>query len=91
MTPSKTPFHLLDFDFLAAMAENMRKGLTEGREEHDWYKIEPTQKNIEEYFSAAMRHLMKGVPGRGGEREALAAVACNAMIMWYLVGACRED
>lgn len=75
MNNNKTPFHLLDYDFMARMAENMRGGITEGRKPNDWYDIPPTSENQDEYFSATMRHLIAGD---------YAAVACNAMILWHL-------
>jgi hypothetical protein len=42
----KTPFHLLDLDFAAAMCENWQEGLKDGRVENGWKKLKSTNENI---------------------------------------------
>ncbi len=84
MNKGKTPYHLLDFRFMAAVAERMAEGLqTDGRTVNGWKKLPPTSENIDQYFSAALRHLVAGV--EQWEPDNLAAVAANAMILWDMV------
>jgi hypothetical protein len=78
MTPEKTDYSLLDWDFLGEMAENMQKGLKKGRNRGDWQRLAPTQENKDQYFAALIRH---AVDLHKGHPEAAAAVACNAMIL----------
>jgi hypothetical protein len=76
MTPDKTPYHLLDWPFVAAMAETMRGGADRpGRTPGGWRNVSPDL--LDEYFSAAIRHLVAGD---------YATAACNMMIMAHLSG-----
>ena len=75
MNEKKTKFHLLDWGFLAKVAEVFREGADRpGRKEGDWRKLPSTQETIDGYFDAAMRHLIAGD---------YAAVAANAQILDY--------
>ena len=80
MNPNKTPYKLLHWPFIAAMAENMRDGLTDDRQPGDW-KGTP-EKYHDEYWSALIRHAVEFE--QTGDLKALAAVACNSMILYGL-------
>lgn len=72
---SKTPYTLVDFEFIAAMARNMQVGLEQDsrRKPGDWKQIEWTEDAARHYRDALLRHAV--------ENEDWAAVACNAMII----------
>ncbi|MCP4538512.1 MAG: hypothetical protein GY832_15360 [Chloroflexi bacterium] len=81
-TADKRQHHLLIDGFIDEMARNMEVG-AEKRAEHDWLKGRPWH----DYTNAIKRHL-KSWNGdlENLDRESrchhLAAVACNAMILW---------
>lgn len=74
---------LVDAGFIMAMAEVMEAGLKGGRNREDWQRVE-RQQAIEEYRDALLRHAFG--QGPEDERQHLAAVACNAMILWWHLG-----
>ena len=64
--PKKTKWHLLDFGFLAQVAEIMRQGADRpGRAEGQWKDLPSTEETENAYFNACLRHL---VAGRKAER-----------------------
>lgn len=78
----KTPFHLVDLDFVAAMCNVYRAGLTTpGREPNGWKLLAWDDEHREEYVSKILRHLHAFT--QTGSREDLAAIACNANILWH--------
>ncbi len=70
---TKTPFHLIGLDFVAAMARNMEKGIKNGRAAWDWAHIDFTPDADAAYHSALLRHV---------QARNWPAVACNAYILW---------
>lgn len=74
---------LVDAGFIMAMAEVMEAGLKGERNREDWQRIE-RQQALEEYRDALLRHAFG--QGPEDERQHLAAVACNAMILWWHLG-----
>jgi hypothetical protein len=82
---AKTPFDLVPLDFVGAMARVFAAGLKDGREPHDWKKLDP-EKWLPEYRSALIRHLESAsrhyALDDSGESH-YAAVAVNACICWY--------
>ena len=78
----KTPFAFLDFSFLAAMAECWSNGLQGTDEPFSWMRLLPwTADKENSYLSALMRHL--ALYRRTRDPKHLAAVACNANILWH--------
>lgn len=74
---------LVDPDFIMAMAAVMELGLKNGRNREDWKRINTAQA-LCEYPDALLRHVLDGVnPPLESEEDHLAAVACNAMILWW--------
>jgi hypothetical protein len=71
----KTRFALLDFGFLGEMARNMAKGLKSGRAPGDWMGLEWDQETEDQYMNALLRHTLEDFNP--------AAIACNAMIIWW--------
>lgn len=88
---TKTPFHLIPLDFVAAMARRMQKGTIGNRKPFDWQMLTwrldiEGGRNYQQYFSAIMRHLQKAddLDRPKDERcEHWIAIACNAMIAWF--------
>jgi hypothetical protein len=78
----KPEMALVPFDFIAAMADNFERGLKDGRKAFDWKKIEWNDAETLKYFSKLMRHLMSAAEGKT-DCDHLAAVACNAAILWH--------
>ena len=78
--PTKTPFELIDLDWLAVAAECWGLGLRDGRKPGDWrgkYTLEQIKGKI-------MRHLRSALdPSTSNENRILhcAALACNAEIL----------
>jgi hypothetical protein len=83
---TKTPFHLLDLGFAAAMCRNWEAGIKEGRTANDWETLPRTNETRERYAAKIMRHLHEYVEQRGVAAEHLAAIACNANILWHIEG-----
>jgi hypothetical protein len=85
---NKTPFHLLDLDFCAAMCENFQEGLTGDRVENGWKSLKSTTENLNKYEGALMRHfhLAKKAVLSEDRKKHLAAIACNANILWSMEG-----
>jgi hypothetical protein len=84
--PIKTPFELLDLGFCAAMCRNWEAGIKEGRTANDWETLPRTNETREQYAAKIMRHLHEYVEQRGVAVEHLAAIACNANILWHVEG-----
>jgi hypothetical protein len=82
----KVPFHLLDLGFCAAMCRNWEAGIKEGRTANDWETLPRTNETRERYAAKIMRHLHGYVEQRGVAAEHLAAIACNANILWHIEG-----
>jgi hypothetical protein len=81
---TKTPFHLVPLDFVAAMAEVMREGLKDGkRQAHDWARLKWTEEVHDHYYDALMRHTHQAITDAPNSCESWLSVACNAMILWY--------
>ncbi len=81
----KTPFDLVDFDFVGAMSRQLDSGLRKaGRVPNDWRQLDPGE-YLPEYRSALLRHLavakaqLGAVDPESGEAHYV-AVAVNAMI-----------
>jgi hypothetical protein len=83
---SKTPFHLLDLGFCAAMCRNWEAGIKEGRTANDWETLPQTNETRDRYAAKVLRHLHEYVEQRGVAAEHLAAIACNANILWHVEG-----
>jgi hypothetical protein len=80
---------LLDADFLQAMEKCFAAGNKNGRKPNDWKDREYTKNLHDVYLSKIMRHAASSYSGTfTGEtkREHLAAVACNANILWHMLG-----
>jgi hypothetical protein len=86
LTATKTPFHLLDLGFCAAMCRNWEAGIKDGRKANDWETLPQTNETRERYAAKIMRHLHEYVEQRGVAAEHLAAIACNANILWHIAG-----
>lgn len=71
--------YLLDSEFLKEMQRNMRRGIKDGRTEDDW-KLR-TGPDIDDRLAAIERHRQKYIQTKNAKH--LAAVACNAMIVWW--------
>ena len=87
-------YALLDFDFLAAMADVFDVGLKDGRKKNDWRKIENTDANFDAYVSALMRHLRAAIKRREAQcadEDHFAAVAANANILWHMAMQPRKE
>ncbi len=82
---NKTKYHLLDFDFLEEVAKVFQDGIKGDRKEGDWAKLPPSRETESLYFDACLRHLKAAVDSKGTPRARwhFAAVAANAMILWY--------
>lgn len=74
---------LVDAGFIMAMAEVLEAGLKGARKREDWQRI-PRPQALEECRDALLRHAFG--QGPEDERQHLAAVACNAMILWWHLG-----
>lgn len=72
---TKPPLSMVNGDFLAAMACNMRDGVRDGRNRDDWMRIEWDSETRAHYMDALLRHAHIDFDP--------IAVACNAMIIWY--------
>jgi hypothetical protein len=86
MTPEKTRWHLLNFAFLEQIVERLEDGIKDGRKANDWQDRQPGPETEDGYFDACLRHLIAAryeSDNAPNAREHLAAVAANAMIMWY--------
>lgn len=84
----KTPFELIDMDFVADMAENFSAGIKDDRTPNDWKEIEWSEQIFDMYCAKILRHLheLKKSYGEAEDREVLvehhtAAIACNANII----------
>jgi len=81
----RTPFHLLDLEFAGAMCETWAEGLKGDRRPNNWKKL-PWDRTIhDKYVGAIMRHLREYLSTTDPERrrQAMAAIGCNANILWY--------
>lgn len=72
---TKPPMSMVQGDFLAAMACNMRAGVKDGRQRGDWMRLEWGGETRAHYMDALLRHAHIDFDP--------VAVACNAMIIWY--------
>lgn len=83
----KVRFSLIDFEFVALMAEQFRLGLHSGRRPHDWQKINyAVARDV--YFDALMRHVEAARRNAGSLDDDSgvphwAAVAVNALMLWW--------
>ena len=72
------------------MAKCFYAGIKGNRKAHDWQDIPNTIENRDKYLSKIVRHASKGYysdPTKLNEqRKHLAAVACNANILWHMLG-----
>jgi hypothetical protein len=66
-------------EFIEAMQENMSRGVKDGRKAHDW--VDKDFDWADDRFAAIHRHLYKYSDTDNPKH--LAAVACNAMMVWY--------
>jgi hypothetical protein len=74
---NKTQYSLLDFDFLKQMADNMAKGIKDGRGPGDWMRLQWDQEMENKYIDALLRHALEDFDP--------VAVACNCMIIaWHM-------
>lgn len=84
---------LLDTAFLFAMISNWLDGADRpGRVVNGWRDIEPTGINVITYFAKLERHLNAAIDA-GDKTEAqahLAAIACNANILFNIAGKPHE-
>ncbi len=83
---TKTPFHLIPLDFIAAMAHTMKVGINDLRTCNDWMRLTWNDEVFDQYYSALLRHVRKASDPETDLIKASrhwAAVACNAMILWY--------
>ena len=71
----KTQYTLVHMPFVAEMAQNLQEGIKHGRERDDWKNIEWTPETRDRYVNALLRHTFEGFDA--------AAIACNAMIIYY--------
>lgn len=69
---------LVEPSFIMAMASIMELGLKNGRQPGDWKDI-PRDQALEQYRDALLRHAF----AEDESEDHLAAVACNAMILWW--------
>lgn len=90
---SKTRFELLDLGFAAEMCGNWEKGVKGNRLPNDWESIEQTSENKDKYVAKILRHLQGYVESESPAEmtQHLAAIACNANILWHLEGRRRQD
>ena len=80
----KTRFDLLDLDFAAAMADTFAEGVKDGRTAGDWKNHPKTAETRDRYRAKILRHLHEFT--NGGGRDHLAAIACDACILWNMEG-----
>lgn len=78
----KTRFELLDLDFAAAMCNNFEEGIKGNRMPNGWKNMKPTPETMMRYRAKILRHLHNY--GTTGNPQDLAAIACNANILWHL-------
>jgi hypothetical protein len=83
---TKTPFELLDLGFCAAMCRNWEAGIKDGRVANGWETLPRTNETRDRYVAKILRHLQRYVEQRGVAVEHLAAIACNANILWHIEG-----
>ena len=83
-TDHKPPMELLDLDFAAAMADVFGAGVKDGRAAGDWRGHPQTDETRDKYRAKILRHLREYTNGNG--REHLAAIACDACILWTMEG-----
>lgn len=77
----------VDDDFIDAMADNFYNGVLQntGRQHYDWKKLKWDHKWQLLYTSKLIGHLAAANRAESAEdrKMHLAAVACNANILWY--------
>jgi hypothetical protein len=78
----KTPFHLLDLSFAAAMCRCFEEGIKDGRKANDWKELPKDQETFDKYKAKILRHL-KELEDTNDPKHA-AAIACCANILWCL-------
>jgi hypothetical protein len=83
---SKPQFHLVEFEFVRHMAAVLSKPIIEGKyTSFGWQRLD-SAKVKEMYFDSLMRHVAAAQEGEyldeSGEPH-WAAVAVNAMILWW--------
>lgn len=72
------PIDLLDMEFLQAMADNMRRGIKNGRKAGDWRDRD--EGGVVDRYQAIYRHLIKYENTK--ELRHLVAASDNLMIVW---------
>ena len=80
---------LIDLNFVAAMEKCFAAGNKNDRKPNDWRDMPYTKNTHDVYLSKILRHAASSYSGTfSGEtkRQHLAAVACNANILWHLLG-----
>lgn len=77
----------VDVDFMGAMDENWREGADRpGRSPNDWKDIPWDEEQEQIYTHKLLRHFAQSrnlEMSTKQRRKHLAAVACNANILWY--------
>ena len=88
MNVNKTRWSILCFRFLEDVVAIMNDGVRENRSP-DWRDdVLETEEAESYYFDACLRHLLQArrSSGLASARKHFAAVASNAMILWYGAG-----